>query len=441
MNFPHSLFIQRLFLFMIVFFSTASSHHSIIHAKEFEGQKITFLVNSSHIVAAEKLAEWFNEETGAVVEIKRASYQDLYERTLNHFQSDSDHIDVLMAWYVTVGNLAEKGVLADLTDFLSKNKKTIQPDDFIPSIYDAYTLYRQRRWGIPFDGDIHILFYRKSLLERHNLTPPTTWNDFLKVTRTINEKENRNGIYGAAIMASPSPIIIVSSFMNRLGAYGGALLTEANHPTINSPEAVTALSAMVDQCRAALPVPLDTDFSVSHDAFLAGMVAMVEQWTDIGIMAEDPTRSMIKGDWASVQLPMGDGPSARHAPALNAGFILGISTKAPNRNLAEKFILFASLPETTLRLNLIPGGGGVDPVRNSVLKSEKFRHFAPEVSRMEKAAAANVIAWPNIPEAPQLMMVLAQHLADAIEGLTSPKQALDQAQNQWIEILDDGNTP
>lgn len=401
------------------------------------GQKITYVAITPHIQAAKALADWFKEETGAVVQIAEVPYGEVLGQTLEDISSSTPQYDVVTIWYPTLGALMEADALVDLTEFISENEASIQPNDFITSIYDPYTLYDGKRWGIPFDGDTHVLFYRTSLLEKHNLTPPETWDDYLQIAQTITAEEGSNGIYGSAIMANSAPILIGSSFLNRLGGYGGQLFDSEGRPSINSPEAVAALTAMVEEAEYALPTPLETDFDVARDAFLTGKVAMVEQWTDIGVMAEDVNQSTIQGDWGVVQMPMGSGDKARHAPALNAGFSLGLSSKAPNPDVAREFLRFVARPDIAVRLSTI--NGGVDPTRVSVLTSDEYQQFAPEVSAAAQAALEGATAWPTDPEMGELMDALVAGLVAALEGGKSPQQALDDAQAQWEEIVPPGS--
>jgi multiple sugar transport system substrate-binding protein len=298
--------------------------------KKFNGQKIKVLVTIPHSKAALAIADWFNQETKAVVQVTEISYGKTLKTTLEDIQSPSPQYDVFIIWYPELGDLVKNNALVDLTNWIDYNKETLQPDDFIPSIYDSYTLQEKKRWAIPFDGDTHILFYRKSLLEKHKLNPPETWDEFSNVSRIITEKEKANGIYGSAIMAYKVPVLILSSFLNRVGGYGGQLLTADGNPSLDTKEVYNALTAFIEHTAYALPSPLETNFEVSRDAFLSGRVAMVEQWTDIGVMAEDNSESTIRGDWGAIQMPKGTGDKARHAPALNAGYALAVSSKAPN---------------------------------------------------------------------------------------------------------------
>src|SRR6266542_3046553 len=51
-------------------------------------------------------------------------------------------------------------------------RQDIEADDFISSIYDPYTLVDGKRYGLPFDGDSHVLFYNQDLLARSGFGGP-----------------------------------------------------------------------------------------------------------------------------------------------------------------------------------------------------------------------------------------------------------------------------
>lgn len=398
------------------------------------GGQLTIMVTWPHVGATEKLAQLFHQETGAVIHILKVEYYDLLDDMLKGHKSLQPPADIYQVWYANLGRLVEEGAVAPLDDFYAKHRQTLDLPDLIPHLFDNYTLYRGKRWTVPFDGDIHVLFYRKSLLAKHGLTPPRTWQEYLHVSRTITEHERKNRIYGAAIMCEPAPIIIIGSFVNRLGGFDGTLVSKNREPQIDTPEAVAALEALVAHARYALPTPLETDFAVARDAFLQGKVAMVEQWTDIGIMAEDPRQSIIRGDWGVVPIPgadKGDGKGAGIVP-LNSGYALAISSTTPKRELAEQFLAFSIRPDIVLQLNLIPGAGGLDPIRKSILDSPEFQAFAPQVSRVEKQLLdGNVVSYPNHPAMPDLLDDLSDAIVAALEGRQSPAEALKGCQESW----------
>jgi multiple sugar transport system substrate-binding protein len=402
--------------------------------RKFEGQKITMNLNRSHFVAGRYLAKRFHEETGAVVEFVDTHYSQLDEVILEDFHSDSPRLDVLMFWYIYLGKMVEEGVLLDLTDFIEQHDDRLQTDDFIPSFYQAYTLYQGRRWGLPFDADIHVLLYNRSILQRHGLAPPETWDDFREVSRVITEKERTNGVYGSSIMGYPTITTNLSIYMNRLVAHEGQLLDEYNQPNLDSPEAITALEALVEQSRHALPEPTKTDYPVSVNSFLAGQIALQENWSDLGVTADDESKSRIKGEWGIAPIPSVEkgGP---HYLAMNAGYPLAISSKAVNLELAKEFLLFASSPQMGLELNMIVGASGVDPVRFSTINSPEYGAFAPINSAFQRKYLAQAKPWPTTPESPELLQALGRHIHLALSGVVTPREAMLNANREWTKML------
>lgn len=401
--------------------------------KPFAGKKLVHLTITPHIKSAESLAQWFHEETGAVVQVQVVPYEALYETIERHTTAATPESDVFLVFYTDLARLAQRGLLMDLTDFIVEREKDIRVGDFNQALYEGYTGYQGRRYALPFDGDTHVLFYRKSLLAKHNLRPPSTWDDYLQISRTITQSEKDQGIYGTAIMAHPTPLLIISSFMNRLSTFGGELLNAQGTPMLTSDAAVAALEAMVEQAKYALPNPVETDFNASRLAFLSGQVAMVEQWTDIGILAEDPSVSQIRGDWGAVQLPIGTGARARMASPQNAGLSIAVAKRTAEPELAREFALFATRPDIALRLNL--QAGGCDPARNSVLNHPEYHRFAPQVSAAKRASFASTVTWPTVPQAPELFAALAHSLVRAMESKVSPREALKEAQEKWLTVL------
>ena len=408
--------------------------HSIKNIKKYSGLKLSLMVSQSFRVAGRYLAETYRNKTGAIVEITIVPYEELEQRIIANHNSNSSQIDVTMFWYVYLGRLAKAGILLDLTDFIDTNRVEIGPDDFIPVIYEAYSSYDGKRWGLPFDGDTHTLFYNKSILKRYGLLPPQSWEEYLNISKLITEKGKNIGVYGSAIMAQPTPIILLSAFMNRLSSYGGKLLDVDNKSLLSSPEALRALKDLMEQSKYALPTPMETSFQISLDAFLTGQVAMVEQWTDLGVMAEDDSRSLIQGQWGVLPLPMGEQQSSPIL-SLNAGYSLGIPAKSNNKELAKEFLLYATSPATSKQLSLIVGSSGVDPVRFSTINSGEYAQIAPEVSQLQKKYLHHAKAWPTIPQMPEMMFILTKYIHLSLEGILTPEIALEKTNQEWGLLL------
>ncbi|MEO8541857.1 MAG: sugar ABC transporter substrate-binding protein, partial [bacterium] len=53
----------------------------------------------------------------------------------------------------------------------------------------------------------------------NGVTPPTTWDEYLQVEKTITENEKANGIYGSAVLGAKNAFNIGSTFFNRLATF------------------------------------------------------------------------------------------------------------------------------------------------------------------------------------------------------------------------------
>lgn len=401
--------------------------------KQFAGRSINFLTIQPHSVASKEVARWFEEETGARVNVLVVPYANVTEKAVLDVTSGAGEYDVIEYWYPMLGSLAENGVLVPIDDWWNENADAINSGDFIPVFSETFTVVDSTRYGVPYDGDLHLLFYNTTLLDKYNLEPPATWDEYLNVCKTITEGEGGQA-YGCGIMGAKVPLILIGTFLNRLGGYGGAFFNEEGNPVVNSPEAVAALEALVAQAPYALPEPAAVAFDELLGGWLTGKVAMAEFWTDLGQMTDNPEQSTIMGEWKAAPLPMGDGPNAQIAAPNNAGFALGISSAAQDPELAYEFLKFVVRPETNIRANTIVGG--LDPTRWSTLDNEEYRaHVGYELADAVKAAHANAMPWPTEAKWAELQEILNENLSLALTGEKTPQQALDDTQAEWEALL------
>ncbi|CAN0620777.1 multiple sugar transport system substrate-binding protein [Burkholderia multivorans] len=401
--------------------------------RRFAGQTLNLLFNQPHALAGKLLASDFEALTGAKVVVTTVPYDQLHAQATLDVQSGANQFDVVDYFYHTLGALAADKVLVDVTDRIARDKAEIDPADFLPSLYDNYTLRNGRRWGLPYDGDSHVLFYNTEIFARHGLSAPRTWDEYYVAARTITEKEKGNGVYGAVVQGFKIPVIVGSSYANRLAGFGGSFFKPDGTPALTSPEAVAAGEELARVVPYALPTPAETAFEHALPAFLSGKAAMIDFWTDLGVTAQNPQSSKIVNKWSLVQLPVG-GQNKKPRAALNAGFGLGISAGSTKRDVAWEFIKFATSRRESLKQDILPGSG-IDPNRTSVLNDPAYGKAAPRLQAEVRAAIGNALAWPLQPQSPKLMDALTEQLAQIVSRRKSPKDALAAAQVSWERLL------
>jgi multiple sugar transport system substrate-binding protein len=80
-------------------------------------------------------------------------------------------------------------------------------------------------------------------------------------------------------------------------------------------------------------------------------------------------------------------------------------------------------------------GSGIDPMRLSGLNSPAYMQFAPKVQQAASAALSGVLAWPTIPQMPDLMTRLADELALLLQGTQDATTTMQNVQDGWVQLL------
>lgn len=390
------------------------------------GGELSVLIAAPQEGAGKILEEEFEAAHDVDVSVEVVPYDQIQSKVTLDAQSGTGAYDVIQYWYPTVGALAEAGALADITDWVAGDSE-IDQDDFIEAVYGPYSQYDGKTYGLPIDGDTHVLFYNEEIFERNDVEVPQTWEEFAEVAQTITENESDDGIYGTALLGSKSAFNIGSSFFNRLATMSGEPIDPAL-PRLDDPVAVEAAQAMLDVSDYALPSPLEIGFEQALPQFLSGKVAMIEFWTDLGVFAQDPEQSQIVDGWGVAPLPVG--PEGSVSGALNAGWAMGISPNAADEELAKDFVRFASSAETNEML-ITTTGSGIDPTRTSTLESADYADLVPEVAAVNAQVLPNAQSWPTSPAAPEMIQTLGDNLALMLQGNLSAEEAVSTTWDAW----------
>ncbi|PJJ72926.1 multiple sugar transport system substrate-binding protein [Diaminobutyricimonas aerilata] len=402
---------------------------------DFSGEELSVLMITSHEGAANLLAKEFEKETGAVIKPVIVPYDEIGNTLALDQQSGANTIDVAAPWYVSIGDLAADGAIKDLTDWIESDDE-IDTEDFIPSIYDPYTLVDGQRYGLPFDGDTHVLFYNKEILARNGFTtPPATWDEYIEQSATITRNESANGVYGNVIFGQKSPLILGASYANRLAGFGGEFVDDDGKPAIDSPEAIAAAQSLVDALDSAVPTPATTAFGEGNGAWYAGKAAFIENWTDLGVGSQIGEDSTVKDKWGVTTLPVG-GDNTESRASLVAGFTWVIAENTEKEELAKEFIKWAASSEVNEELLVSDPQTGIDPNRRSSLESAAYGEAYPELQEVNRATLQGTLAWPTGENATQAAEILTDELAKLIAGDGgSAEETMKRVQSEWEEIL------
>ena len=119
----------------------------------------------------------------------------------NNFEQYSTAVASNSAPDVAIGNgfmpfqFAVNDEAADIGWIVDEWKKEGTDGDFLEGMLDYY-VYHDKVVGIPFNYDPRATYYRADLLAEKGLQCPTTYDEFINVTKQMTDKENE--FYGFA---------------------------------------------------------------------------------------------------------------------------------------------------------------------------------------------------------------------------------------------------
>ena len=385
------------------------------------------------------IARW-EEATGASVEILSRK---------NHFELDREIKQDIAAgtldWCVGSNHTSFApqygNIYADLRDLISQDVL----DDFVPLVLEHGTV-DGRLVQLPRHSDVSNLFYIASLYQDadnrarfeaeygYALTPPETWQQVSDQAMFFADPPD---FFGTQFVGKDEAV--TGRFYEMLIAEGGELFTDDWAPAFNSEAGVRALSWFVDLYRAnAVPVGVPNYlWDDTGLGFASGTVALNLDWAGWSAFFNDPENSAIAGDVGLARAPMG---SAGIRTGWSGSHSFSITQTCDNPQAAASFVTFLTDHER----QMVEARNGLLPTRTQVW-GDAIAEFAAagndfmvEVfETYRQSMAEDAFTPPLIPEWIEVSNVLWPQLQAAIVGDKSAQEALDDAADEALLIMED----
>ena len=139
-----------------------------------------------------EMAKLWEEETGATVKLNFVGRDILTQIKTRILTGDAPDIIDQDASEMQAAFLTNDVLLEPLDDVLNSSaygEDTIIADN-LNKAYELYTQPDGNNYFVPFIYITAGFFYDKTMFAEYNLTPPTTWDEFLQVCQTLSD----NGI-------------------------------------------------------------------------------------------------------------------------------------------------------------------------------------------------------------------------------------------------------
>ncbi len=253
--------------------------------------------------------------TGGHVNVVAVGFQTIYDKALLDASTGTNAFDAYVFNPQWLGDFVGPGYLADLTDRVN-NDPQLDWQDIGPFFRDFNATYNGKVYTIPLDGDFHMVYYRKDILDKDGVAPPKTWDDYLTIAEKYNGQDlNGDGEpdYGSCIAKKKGAqsywwiISIAAGLLQGKGTNDGAFFDTSNmNPLFGPNEAMTkALETYAKTATFGPPDELNMDVGGTRGLFTTGRCALSMDWGDIGTLtpgtyAQDKTGATITPGWKQV---------------------------------------------------------------------------------------------------------------------------------------------
>jgi len=253
-------------------------------------------------------------------------YFNTIQRTL---QNKGTNPDVFGGDVIWPAQLAGQGLILPLDKYFSKSQQSQYLGGPIQDVQ-----YNGHVYGAPWFTDYGLVYYRKDLLQRYHMSPPTTWQQLQNEAKTlVAKKAVREGF----VFQGDQYEGLVCNALEYVNGAGGAVFPPSQ-ATSTATEAAAGLSLMRGMITSGASPNAVTTYQEKETAndFTGGLAAFARNWPYMWGLAQGKT-SKVAGKVGV--LPMLHSPGKTGYSTLG-GWFLGINKYSAHPDQAWQFIKF-----------------------------------------------------------------------------------------------------
>lgn len=359
----------------------------------------------------------FEQANNVTVELITYPYVELQDKLLLAASSGAAP-DILLLDQIWVAQYAGAGYVDPIDDLMAG--AGIKPEDYFEGAWDS-GFYQGKQYTVPFDvGVWAVMYYNKQMFRDAGLDPekpPATWDELNAAGAALTKDDK----YGIATWVGPGDA--ANCLWDAWTYSGGGQVVDAaaNTAGLASPAGIAALQQYKDTLAFGPDGAVARNVEDAFTLFTSGQAAIMfyGEWGQDTIKAKAPDM-----DYGVALLPA---PAGGTSVGCFGGFNLGISSNSEHKDVAWKFIEYASGFEKQHDITqLTPAHAGA---AEEYLQAKRLY---PEVIHQQLSQAQ---FRPLIPSYPDFAEVQRIALDKALLGEASPQEAVDEILPQLNDIL------
>ena len=344
------------------------------------------------------------------------------QQMIQNTQIKNPQMAVLSVDVVWTAEFAAKGYVEPLP------ADQFPTDTFLPATVATAT-YFNKLYAYPSTSDGGLLYYRKDLLEKYNLKPPTTFDEMKTACKTIQDGEKDSKLNCFAGQYNKYEGLTVN-FAEAVNGAGGVIVGEDGKPNVATPEATKGLETLASWFKdGTIPKGAITwQEEQGRQAFQNGNLIFHRNWGYVySLAAKTDGSSKINGKYDVAPLPGITGPGVSSL----GGHNYAIAKNAENKGTAVEFIKFMS-SQATQKSNALATSSSptIASLYTDADLTKKYPYLPIQLKSIENAKPR-----PIAVEYGDVTLAIQDAAYSALQGDTAPDAALSSLQTKLQGLI------
>ena len=366
------------------------------------------------------------------VNMEYLGYDYVHDKITTGMAAKPPAYDAAMIDVIWPDEFIKAGYLLDVTSRITPEMKS----GMFPASWNGVTR-NGKIYGMPWLMDVKYFMYNKDMLQKAGITnPPTTWEELVDQAKTIKSK----GIAEFPIIWSWNQKEgVVCDYAVLLYGNGGSFVDANGKPAFNNDKGVQALAWMKQTIDDGLsnPSSVSSDENAVEADFLAGKSAFAVNWLFQYADSNDASKSQIVGQAAFAPMPVFKAgmDAGVKGSSVDGSSSFAIMATTPYPDQTWKFLTYLASNEVQMKYS-----AEMLPVWQTDFQGDALKTLEGATPTNPVTVPAFLAQFPYANERPtvpyynEASAALQLAIQEALTGVKSPKDALDEAAAKWVEL-------
>ena len=366
------------------------------------------------------------------VNMEYLGYDFIHDKITTGMAANPPAYDAVMLDVIWPDEFIKAGYLLDVTDRITPEMKS----GMFEASWNGVTR-NGKVYGMPWLMDVKYFMYNKDMLQKAGITdPPRTWEELVDQAKIIKEK----GVVEFPIIWSWNQKEgVVCDYAALLYGNGGTFIDANGKPAFNNDKGVQVLTWMKQTIDDGLtnPSSISSDENAVRDNFIAGESAFAVNWLFQYSDSNDASKSTIVGQVAFAPVPVfkAGAEAGIKGSSVDGSSAFAIMATTPYPDQTWKFLSYLSSNEVQIKYS-----AEMLPVWKADFEGESLEKLKAATPNNPVTVPAFLGQFPYANERPtvpyynEASAALQLAIQEALTGIKSPQQALDDAAAKWIEL-------